>query len=69
VGGPGDEQSGSGPVLICVSGAFNDRSRCAAVAQQLTGDFTVITYDRRGRGDSGDNSPYAVEHEIDDLNA
>jgi pimeloyl-ACP methyl ester carboxylesterase len=63
------EQSGSGPVLIFVSGAFNDRSRCAALAQQLTGHFTVITYDRRARGDSGGNAPYAVEREIDDLNA
>jgi pimeloyl-ACP methyl ester carboxylesterase len=31
--------------------------------------FTVYTYDRRGRGDSGDTAPYAVQREIEDLEA
>ena len=39
--------------------------RAAAVIPQ----FTVLNYDRRGRGDSGDTAPYAVEREIEDLAA
>jgi len=40
-----------------------------ATAKRLAGRFTVITYDRRGRGESGDNQPYAPEREIEDLEA
>lgn len=61
---------GSGPPLIMVSGAFNARSgstRPLAIA--LQDRFTVINYDRRGRGDSGDTAPYAVEREIEDIDA
>jgi pimeloyl-ACP methyl ester carboxylesterase len=39
------------------------------LAPLLARDFTVFMYDRRGRGDSGDTAPYAVEREIDDLDA
>jgi pimeloyl-ACP methyl ester carboxylesterase len=31
--------------------------------------FTVINYDRRGRGKSSDTQPYAIEREIEDLEA
>lgn len=63
------DRSGEGPPVILVVGAFNDRSTGAPLAAHLAPHFTVFTYDRRGRGDSGDTAPYAVEREIDDLDA
>jgi pimeloyl-ACP methyl ester carboxylesterase len=60
---------GEGPPLILVGGAFNDRRTPAPLAELLAGSFSVYTYDRRGRGDSGDTPPYAVEREIEDLEA
>ena len=60
---------GSGPLVVIVGGAFNDRGTWAQLAQALASDFTVVSYDRRGRGDSGDTPPFAVEREIEDLNA
>jgi pimeloyl-ACP methyl ester carboxylesterase len=63
------QRTGSGPPVILIGGAFNDRSSVAGLAAVLSADFTAVTYDRRGRGDSGDSSAYAVEREIDDLAA
>ncbi len=63
------DQSGKGPALILVVGAFNDRSTGVPLAQLLEQHFTVVNYDRRGRGASGDTAPYAVEREIEDLEA
>jgi len=63
------DQWGGGPLVVIVGGAFNDRGTWAELAQALAGDFTVVSYDRRGRGESGDTEPYAVEREIEDLNA
>jgi pimeloyl-ACP methyl ester carboxylesterase len=60
---------GSGPGLILVAGAFTDRSYYVPRATALSESFTVVTYDRRGRGDSGDTAPYAIEREIEDLAA
>ena len=62
---------GSGPPLIIVDGAFCYRENGPAteLASVLTQHFTVFTYDRRGRGESGDIAPYAVEREIEDLQA
>jgi pimeloyl-ACP methyl ester carboxylesterase len=37
------------------------------LAQLLAPHVTVYGYDRRGRGDSGDTPPYAVEREIEDI--
>ena len=62
-------RSGDGPPVILVMGAFNDRHTGAPLAALLARGFTVLTYDRRGRGDSGDTAPYAVEREIEDLAA
>lgn len=63
------DQSGVGPTIILVVGAFNDRTTGTPLARFLEPHFTVVTYDRRGRGESGDTAPYAVEREIDDLDA
>jgi pimeloyl-ACP methyl ester carboxylesterase len=60
---------GEGPPLILVRGALNDRRTPAALAELLAESFRVYSYDRRGRGDSGDTAPYAVEREIEDLEA
>jgi pimeloyl-ACP methyl ester carboxylesterase len=49
--------------------AFVDRSENAPLATELAEQFTVYNYDRRGRGDRGDTLPYAVEREIEDLEA
>ena len=63
------DQSGDGPAIILVVGAFNDRATGAPLAQFLEQHFTVFNYDRRGRGESGDTAPYAIEREIEDLDA
>lgn len=63
------EQTGQGPPLIIVVGAFNDHTTGQPLTKLLESDFTVINYDRRGRGESGDTLPYAVEREIEDLDA
>lgn len=62
-------QSGEGSPLILVVGAFNDHFTGAPLAAQLSEHFTVFNYDRRGRGESGDTLPYAIEREIEDLAA
>ena len=61
------DQSGQGPALILVTGAIARRTDAARLAASLSPNFTVISYDRRGRGESGDTPPYAVEREVEDL--
>jgi len=65
------ERTGTGPALLLVDGAFCGRTFGPSrdLADELANDFTVYFYDRRGRGDSGDTAPYAVEREIEDLAA
>jgi pimeloyl-ACP methyl ester carboxylesterase len=66
------DRSGDGPPLILVSGALQHRamdSSTARLAELLAPHLTVFHYDRRGRGDSGDSRPYAVDREVDDLGA
>jgi pimeloyl-ACP methyl ester carboxylesterase len=65
------DRFGRGPAVILVGGAFSYRSfpKMIELAQLLSDRFTVLNYDRRGRGDSGDTGPYAVEREIEDLEA
>ena len=63
------DSSGQGPAIILVVGAFNDRATGAPLARFLEQHFTVFNYDRRGRGESGDAAPYAIEREIEDLDA
>jgi pimeloyl-ACP methyl ester carboxylesterase len=62
------DRCGKGPALILVAGAGETRVAQAGLAAALAPDFTVFAYDRRGRGDSADTPPFAVEREIDDLN-
>jgi pimeloyl-ACP methyl ester carboxylesterase len=63
------DQLGEGPTIILVVGAFNDQATGAPLARFLEQHFTVFNYDRRGRGQSGDTAPYAIEREIEDLDA
>jgi pimeloyl-ACP methyl ester carboxylesterase len=63
------EVAGTGAPLILVVGAFNDRTTGLPLTEILGQYFTVFNYDRRGKGDSGDTLPYAVEREIEDLDA
>jgi len=63
------DRLGEGPVVIVVGGATCDRAMSRPLAEHLARHFTVFNYDRRGRGDSGDTAPYAVEREIEDLGA
>jgi len=67
---------GSGPAVILVGGGLVDpatgragRAENAPLAAELAGHFTVYNYDRRGRAESGDTLPYAVEREIEDIEA
>lgn len=62
---------GDGPPLILADGAMCHRSfgPMTKLGSLLARDFTVYTYDRRGRGESGDTAPYAVEREVEDLAA
>jgi len=65
------DQQGDGPALILIDGAMNSRSSGPKpeLATLLSRHFTVYSYDRRGRGDSGDTLPYAVDREIEDIEA
>ena len=66
------DQSGTGPALILVHGAFMHRAidpQAAQLADLLSPHFTVFHYDRRGRGESGDTQPYAVQREVEDIEA
>lgn len=65
------DRSGQGDPVVCVDGAMSTRSLGPGkmLAPYLADAFTVYTYDRRGRGDSGDGSRYEVQREIEDLAA
>jgi pimeloyl-ACP methyl ester carboxylesterase len=61
------DRSGEGPPIVLVGGALSDRSAAVDLAAELAPRFTVIAYDRRGRGESGDTAPYSVDREVDDI--
>jgi pimeloyl-ACP methyl ester carboxylesterase len=63
------DRLGDGPPIILVCGGSVDRMSNAGLAAVLATDFTVFNYDRRGRGDSSDTLPYAVEREVEDIDA
>lgn len=63
--------SGDGPVLVYITGAtcFRRFRPIVADVEVFATKFTVYSYDRRGRGDSGNELPYAIEREVDDIEA
>jgi pimeloyl-ACP methyl ester carboxylesterase len=65
------DKQGEGPALILVDGALTVHSAGSGpeLATLLAPHFTVYGFDRRGRGQSGDTLPYAVDREIDDIEA
>jgi pimeloyl-ACP methyl ester carboxylesterase len=63
------DRLGQGPLVVVVSGIFCDRQTTRELAERLARQFSVINFDRRGRGDSGDAARYAVEREVEDLGA
>lgn len=63
------DRTGDGRALILVAGALQDRTATRALAARLAPQFTVYSYDRRGRGASGDTGPYSVDREIADIGA
>ncbi|GAA1249818.1 alpha/beta hydrolase [Pseudonocardia aurantiaca] len=63
------QRAGVGPAVILVGGGLDDGSENAALVPELAQHFTVFNYARRGRGESGDTPPYAVEREIEDIEA
>jgi pimeloyl-ACP methyl ester carboxylesterase len=65
------DRQGEGPALIVVDGALSVHSAGgkSELAKLLAPRLTVYGYDRRGRGGSGDTLPYAVDREIEDIEA
>jgi pimeloyl-ACP methyl ester carboxylesterase len=65
------EKTGQGPALILVDGALCYRSfgPMTELSKLLTPNFTVTIYDRRGRGESSDSKVFALEREVEDLEA
>lgn len=64
-------EAGSGPAVVVVGGAFDHRGTpyLDRVVHALSGDHRVVTYDRRGRGASGDTDTWALDREADDFRA
>src|SRR5260370_19391288 len=65
------DRVGTGPPVILIDGAlcYRGMGQSRQLAELLAQHFTVFTYDRRGRGGSGDTAPYAVEREVEDIAA
>ena len=65
------EKQGQGPPLLLVDGALCHRGfgPMKEIAALLNKDFTVYIYDRRGRGESGDTAPWALDREVEDIEA
>ena len=63
------EKSGQGPALVIVGCVLDDHTQQAGLAALLAEHFTVYNFDRRGHGESGFTAPYAVEREVEDLDA
>lgn len=65
------ETRGAGPPLILADGGFGHRAfgPNGALAPLLARHSTVMTYDRRGRGERGDTPPYVVQREVDAIDA
>jgi pimeloyl-ACP methyl ester carboxylesterase len=65
------ERAGAGPAIVLVdaAGCYRGFGPTAPLVPALTGNLTVVSYDRRGRGESTDTLPYTVEREVEDLQA
>ena len=63
------EKTGEGPPIVLLNGAFRDHTIFDSLVPELAPHCTTYAYDRRGRGESGDSPGYAVEREIEDLEA
>jgi pimeloyl-ACP methyl ester carboxylesterase len=65
------DRIGHGPSVLLVDGALAHRGMgpSQSLARLLALHFTVFTFDRRGRGESGDTQPYALKREIEDIEA
>jgi pimeloyl-ACP methyl ester carboxylesterase len=63
------DRMGDGPAVILVGGATMVRQGNGALAEALASELTVLNYDRRGRGGSGDTPPHALRREIEDIDA
>lgn len=63
------EKKGTGPAVILVSAAASDHNDTTRLGGLLSEHFTVYNYDRRGRGSSTDTAPYAIEREVEDIDA
>jgi len=63
------ERYGDGPAVVLVGGAMCTGATLAPLASALSDRFGALTYDRRGRGDSGDTAPFAVAREVEDIAA
>ena len=63
------DRLGRGSPVVVIGGLFCYRPAMQGLAEQLAPRFTVVNYDRRGRGESDDTVPYAVEREVEDLAA
>jgi pimeloyl-ACP methyl ester carboxylesterase len=63
------EELGQGPALVMVCGVLGDHQQHEGLARLLAEHFTVYNIDRRGHGESGFTAPYAVEREIEDIDA
>jgi pimeloyl-ACP methyl ester carboxylesterase len=60
-------RSGSGPMVLVIHGGGGDHTAWGPLVSTLSPDCTVVTFDRRGRGASGDILPYAMEREVEDV--
>jgi pimeloyl-ACP methyl ester carboxylesterase len=67
----GYDREGQGPPVVLVDGAmcYRGSGPMKPLAAKLSSRFTVYTYDRRGRGESGDTQPWSVEREVEDIAA
>lgn len=63
------EKAGDGPPIVLLGGAFRDHTIFTPIVPQLVPHYTTYVYDRRGRGDSGNAPTWAIEREIEDLEA
>jgi pimeloyl-ACP methyl ester carboxylesterase len=63
------DRTSDGPPLVLVGGALSDRHGGGELVPLLAAHFSVVTMDRRGRGDSGDTPPYSPAREVEDLKA